>query len=163
MPEVPILLCGWHVKTAWAKQLLQKIADVKTRESLGAALDKLMRLNVAAPDSFTDEQLQHMIRAALDKFYKDFVGEAAFIKYFKAHWDPKASKCMCGLGNVKFTVALLVNLIRECVLGPGMWCQLFRNMFHCNQETTGAIEAYHRVLKVNCHTCKYRAVVQNSQ
>ena len=106
MPDVPVFLCGWHVKQAWVKQLVQKVTNEETRKSMGAALDKLMRLNVADPDNYTDEQLQHMIDAALEQFYKDFAGEAAFIKYFKDHWDPKASECMCGLGNVKFTLAL---------------------------------------------------------
>lgn len=36
--------------------------------------------------------------------------------------------------------------------GAGMWCQIFRNLDHCNQETTGSIEKYHGTLKVkfNC-------------
>ena len=88
MPEVPIFLCGWHVKTAWVKQLVQKVPNKKTREPMAAALDKLMRLNVAAPDNFTDEELQHIIHAALEQFYQDFAGpeEVAFINFFKGHW-----------------------------------------------------------------------------
>ena len=99
MPEVPIFLFGWHVRTAWAKQLLQKVANVKTRESMAAALDKLMRLNVAAPDNFTDEQLQHIIHAALEQLYKDLAVEAALFKNFKYHWEPKASEYLCGLAD----------------------------------------------------------------
>ncbi len=54
-------------------------------------------------------------------------------------------------GRFKYIVAPILPDQHVCA-GAGMWCQLFRNVFHCNQETTGAIEAYHRVLKVNCHT-----------
>ena len=96
MPDVPILLCGWHVKQAWIKQLQQKVTNAQTRDAMAVALDRLMRLNVAEPDKFTDEQLQQMIHAALEDFYKEFAGEVAFIKYFKGHWARKAGECICG-------------------------------------------------------------------
>ena len=108
MPDVPIFLCAWHVKMAWVKHMVQKVTDAKTRDSMGKALNKLMSLNVSAPGDFTDEQLQQKADEAIQQFYQDFAGEAAFIKYFKDHWEPKASECMFN-GLVKMSCQLLVT------------------------------------------------------
>ena len=159
MPDVPIFLCAWHVRMAWAKQLVQKVTNANTRQAMGKALIELMCLNVAAPGDFTDEQLRQMFKEAIQQFYQDFPEEAAFIKYFKDHWEPKACECLFGsLGRMSHW--LLVCMMRSKVLCAGKWCQLFRNMPHCNQETTGAIEAYHKVLKVFCNISLLKRLLQ---
>lgn len=43
-----------------------------------------------------------------------------------------------------------------------LWMQLFRNIPHCNQETTGGLEAYHRVLKASTHFIQWRLTILGS-
>lgn len=50
---------------------------------------------------------------------------------------------------------MIVWPVRMCYVHSELWCQLFRNVDHCNQETTGAIEAYHKVLKVSTNTLSF--------
>ena len=80
-PDVPVVLCIFHVKKAWINKLheigeLRGEAKVATRARLRKALDEAMNAK--------DERAAD---AVLQKFYHDFDTLCPkFIKYFKSTW-----------------------------------------------------------------------------
>lgn len=86
MPGVSIQLCCWHAKRAWLRNLLEKVKDADKRTAMFKALDKLMRLNVACPTTWTAEQLEELCQQELAAFFAEYRDEAAFVAYFKAEW-----------------------------------------------------------------------------
>ncbi len=92
MPGVPILLCAWHVKRAWLKNLTSTVADAAKRQEIWAALDVLMRLNVQLPAEHSSAELSKLCEEALRRFFERFSEHAAFIAYFKKEWASKVGE-----------------------------------------------------------------------
>jgi|YelNatPaOPRAMG01_1025707.scaffolds.fasta_scaffold105977_1 hypothetical protein len=97
MPGVSIQLCCWHAKRAWLRNLLEKVKDGDKRQTMFKALDKLMRLNVACPTSWSADQLKELCQNELEKFYNNFSDEPAFVEYFKREWATKMGALVCGV------------------------------------------------------------------
>ncbi len=79
MPGVPIFLCAWHVNRTWLLNLTSTVADADKRTEIWRALDGLMRLNVQLPASHSKEDLAKLCADALERFYREFSEQAAFI------------------------------------------------------------------------------------
>lgn len=109
MPGVSIQLCCWHAKRAWLRNLLEKVPDGEKRKRMLTALDKLMRLNVTCPITWSPAQLKELCEKELEAFYKDFEEETAYIDYFKREW---ASKIGDKFNQVTFTCTQQVHLIK---------------------------------------------------
>ena len=56
--------------------------------------------------------------------------------------------------NILYDITAVENVC-SCT---GMWMQIYRNFYHSGQETTGALEAYHKVLKVTISRALHIAV-----
>lgn len=87
-PDVPVLLCTYHVKQAWALNLQQKVPSGSHIESLRHDLDALMYYNQPQQDPPLDlRQLKDIadakIRGVLDKYRRSAL---AFVQYFEQHW-----------------------------------------------------------------------------
>lgn len=162
MPGVPIFLCAWHVKQACLINAKQKVQCKDNRTAIWEALDELMRFNVDVPSKYSDEQLMSLVKERLQAFCSRSAAETAFIEYFKKEWARKVDKLPVSLVPELFR--LKKNMIMTHVSSTlplsrmgyttlwcttGLWCQIFRNVPHCNQETTGTNESYHKVLKVH--------------
>jgi hypothetical protein len=94
MPNTKRLLCGFHARIAWAKNLKDKVATEENRRLVALALDRLIRFNDLPPPFNTDEL--HMTVAAkeqLEDFYQLLRGMGkdgeTFLSYFKTDWEPK--------------------------------------------------------------------------
>jgi hypothetical protein len=53
-PDVPILLCNYHVQNAWSKNLLEQVHDNDTRNDMFKALQALQRLEAFSEDGDAD-------------------------------------------------------------------------------------------------------------
>lgn len=97
MSNVKRLLCAFHAKIAWARNMKEKVVPPGRREQLAKALDQVMRCNDLPPSCNTDEQHIHVAaRQQKDGLY-DLLrsispDEKPFLAYFQAVWEPKAGK-----------------------------------------------------------------------
>lgn len=92
MPDMPILLCLFHVMTSWAKSLHSKVKDKRAKATMARDLTTLARLNDA---SFkTDSERRARMQKELEEFYARHAAQEVFIAYFKRHWEPKVGKLL---------------------------------------------------------------------
>ncbi|MCO5587623.1 hypothetical protein L7F22_041572 [Adiantum nelumboides] len=114
---IPILLCIWHVRRAWLKNLVKKVPNPIVRADMFRQLGQIMNMRgKPCRSSYEKESQAHKLVEDFMVKYKD---EDLFINYFKHEWLPRL----------------------------GMWIRASRMMEHANQETNGSIEAYHGILK----------------
>ncbi|MCO5607055.1 hypothetical protein L7F22_061247 [Adiantum nelumboides] len=114
---IPILLCIWHVRRAWLKNLVRKVPNPIVRADMFRQLGQIMNMRgKPCRSSYEKESQAHKLVEDFMVKYKD---EDLFINYFKHEWLPRL----------------------------GMWIRASRMMEHANQETNGSIEAYHEMLK----------------
>ncbi|MCO5554535.1 hypothetical protein L7F22_008065 [Adiantum nelumboides] len=113
----PILLCIWHVRRAWLKNLIKKVPDYSRRADMFRQLGLIMNTGgTPCRSSYEKECQAHKL---LDTFFVEYASEVSFIDYFKREWLPRI----------------------------GMWIRASRMMKHANQDTNGSIESYHGLLK----------------
>ncbi len=135
--SVTVLLCLWHVKRAWVKNLLIKVTgvDVNTKELRAKVMDELNKLVKWRPSSGGKEVANEAKKSATMKFFRGsnfqrFLGKHreldAFALYFSNFW-------------VEF---------RESFM------KAFRMFDHHGTDTNAAIESYHGVMKPNFFTFK---------
>lgn len=128
--SVTVLLCLWHVKRAWVKNLLIKVTggDVKTKELRAKVMDELNALVKWRPSS-GGKEVANEAKEKCDDFQR-FLGKhrelEAFALYFSNFW-------------VDF---------RESFM------KAFRMFDHHGTDTNAAIESYHGVMKPNFFTFK---------
>ncbi|MCO5547475.1 hypothetical protein L7F22_000925 [Adiantum nelumboides] len=114
---IPILLCIWHVRRAWLKNLVRKVPNPIVRADMFKQLGQIMNMpGKPCRSSYEKESQAHKLVEDFMVKYKD---EDLFINYFMHEWLPRL----------------------------GMWIRASRMMEHANQETNGSIEAYHDILK----------------
>ncbi|KAL3688380.1 hypothetical protein R1sor_014689 [Riccia sorocarpa] len=109
-PGMPVLLCLWHVRRAWIKQLHAKVSNPIVKADMNRFLGNIM---YATEDMRGAQNLS-------DQFLEEFKHENKFVDY-REHWHPRLQK----------------------------WSKEFREFKHNNQNTNGAIERWHRTLKVH--------------
>jgi hypothetical protein len=84
--DVPVLLCFWHVKRAWLKQLVRKAKKV-SRKAIFQVLSTIMLMlmhTMESPHAFDVRVAQ-----ALEDFYAQFAQEATFVAYMRRWWHNK--------------------------------------------------------------------------
>lgn len=92
MPNVPILLCLFHVMTAWAKALQQKVKEKRVIIEMSKDLAVLARLKSLPMASQTPstEECTAFIEARIEDFLAKYSVQVAFVQYFKRTWALKA-------------------------------------------------------------------------
>ena len=79
-----MILCIWHVRRAWLKNVNRLAADPRKANEMFSDLGYIMKhtLNVEVDD-------------AINKFYNKFADEQKFLDYFHKNWvaDDKIRKC----------------------------------------------------------------------
>jgi hypothetical protein len=80
---VPVLLCFWHVKRSWLKQVVRK-AKKATRKGMFQALSNIMLMhnNHLEPDLAFDVR----VVTALEAFYALYPDETSFVAYVRRWW-----------------------------------------------------------------------------
>ncbi|MCO5613306.1 hypothetical protein L7F22_067582 [Adiantum nelumboides] len=114
---LPVLLCIWHVRRAWLKNLVKKLRDPTVRAAMFRHLGMIMNMQ-GKPGMSSCGRVEEAHKL-LDQFFVDYACEEEFIAYFKRQWLP-------------------------CI---GMWIRASRTMQVANQDTNGSIESYHGLLK----------------
>ncbi|KAL7156748.1 hypothetical protein ABFS83_02G029700 [Erythranthe nasuta] len=74
-----ILICFWHVRHAWHKNLMKRCSEMETRAEIAKKLGQAVNKVCKGPGS----------ASALEDFTEDAVDAAEFMDYFKAIWYPK--------------------------------------------------------------------------
>lgn len=151
--NVRILICAFHTKLAWSKHIREKVPDTSAASSVRGGLEKLIRLSTPSSTTKSLSELDEIAASALREFYDAISDQVAFLDYFKGTWAPKVRESRFCLHLRASWHCQTYLVIQHCA---GMWCQLFWNVDHCNQETTGSIEKYHGFLKV-CPILGYSA------
>jgi hypothetical protein len=83
---VPVLLCFWHVKRAWLKQVVRKAKQV-SRKGIFQALSTIMLMlmhNMESTPAFDMRVVQ-----ALEDFYTKYAQETTFVAYMRRTWHNK--------------------------------------------------------------------------
>lgn len=89
-PSVPMLLCAFHVKKAWALNLQQRVTDKGHMELLRKSIDGLMRFNPPHdPIRSPERQAQLEIQRIMEQHTQAC---PAFIDYFKKQWAQRPGK-----------------------------------------------------------------------
>ncbi|MCO5582895.1 hypothetical protein L7F22_036797 [Adiantum nelumboides] len=114
---IPVLLCIWHVRRAWLKNLVKKVADATLRADMFRQLGMIMNMR-GSPCRSSHDKESEAHKLVVD-FMVKYESEVLFIDYFKREWLPRI----------------------------GMWIRSSRMMRIANQDTNGSIEAYHGILK----------------
>ncbi|MCO5601561.1 hypothetical protein L7F22_055684 [Adiantum nelumboides] len=114
---LPILLCIWHVRRAWLKNLVKKVRDPQVRADMFKKLGMIMNMR-GRPGTTSCKRVEEA-HNLLDQFFVEYASEQEFITYFKRQWLP-------------------------CI---DMWIKATRTMQVANQDTNGSIESYHGLLK----------------
>lgn len=81
-PSVPILLCAWHVKWVWLKNLIVKVRNLAKRVFMMAELSRILSLNPLGSSN-----VERDAKVAIHNFYSTFAEEAVFVVYFKENWE----------------------------------------------------------------------------
>ncbi|MCO5555000.1 hypothetical protein L7F22_008539 [Adiantum nelumboides] len=83
----PILLCIWHVRRAWLKNLIKKVPDYSRRADMFRQLGLIMNTGgTPCRSSYEKECQAHKL---LDTFFVEYASEVSFIDYFKREWLPR--------------------------------------------------------------------------
>lgn len=115
--ELPILLCLWHVRRCWLKNLLRKVKDWGVRVAIFTALGLIMNMP-SRPGQLNTQRLRSgnaLVSELMDKFCK----QEEFMAYFKEHWQKKMDA----------------------------WVRAARTLSFANIETNVSMEAFHVTLK----------------
>jgi hypothetical protein len=95
-PDVPILLCNYHVQNAWQKNLLEKVRDQDIREEMFQTLCKLQELAAFSDAGEVDlPALDRAVELAVADFMQKYAAEPAFCKYFQDEWVASKKLCTC--------------------------------------------------------------------
>lgn len=82
-PNVKILLCTWHVKRCWLRNLITKVKCAEKRIYIMQDLGGLLALNPTnSKDPIKD------VEAAVQEFCNKYKTEEAFVAYFRREWGP---------------------------------------------------------------------------
>lgn len=73
-----ILLCVWHVRRAWIKNLLKKCYNVEVQQEMFKYLSWILYSSRSGPNSVD----------TIEEFMQVFVDQCAFMDYFKSQWLP---------------------------------------------------------------------------
>ena len=79
---MPILLCVWHIKMAWLKNLIAKVQNPEKRVFMMAELSRILSLNPLGSSN-----VERDVKLAIHNFYSTFAEEAMFVVYFKENWE----------------------------------------------------------------------------
>lgn len=90
MPDVPILLCLFHVMTAWAKALQQKVRDKSVIAQMGKDLAAMARLTAIPQENPSKEDCEAYVDDMIETFCTKYQAQPAFVQYFKRTWAHKA-------------------------------------------------------------------------
>ena len=71
-----ILLCVWHVRRAWMKNVLSKVSGKGKRVSIFHAIGEIMH---SCKDDIS-------VQKAVEKILEEFQDEEKFLAYFKTTW-----------------------------------------------------------------------------
>eukprot|EP01018_Ginkgo_biloba_P015870 Gb_38240 [translate_table: standard] len=104
-----VLLCLWHVRRSWLKNLTKKFHDYLVRREMFKDLGDIMYNQYHATN----------IMETIECFMHKYQDQIEFLDYFRKRWMHRID----------------------------MWVKAMRRLPHSNQETNGAIEAYHGTLK----------------
>ena len=85
-PSVPILLCAFHVKQAWATNLQRKTTKGPHQQEMIKDLDDLMRFNVPSIPLYPHNAAAGRISAFLQKHE---ASSPAFVSYFRETWSSR--------------------------------------------------------------------------
>ncbi|KAL3685941.1 hypothetical protein R1sor_003963 [Riccia sorocarpa] len=107
-PGLPVLLCLWHVRRSWIKELHAKVSNPIVKAEMNRSLGTIM---------YASEDAQGLS----EQFIRKFSQETKFMDYYIQHWHPQLQK----------------------------WAKQYRDFKHNNQNINGAIERWHRTLKVH--------------
>jgi hypothetical protein len=99
-PGVPVLLCNYHVRKAWLRNLVEKVRDEETQRAMYKELCDLQELAVFTADGAVDKEA---LDAAVDGAAAAFVTKYSpcapiFCKYFEEHWWLKPGRLGAHLG-----------------------------------------------------------------
>lgn len=93
MATVLILLCLWHVKRSWLKNLMTKVATWLVRKALFGHLSFIMEQSKSEADAV----------AQLEKFFEKWSEEEpAFAAYVKKEWAGKLGMLQVNDRNCHF-------------------------------------------------------------
>lgn len=81
------MLCKWHVKRAWLKNLITKVKTWEKRSAMFSALGAIMDFRGQAEDS--QQQLHAAAMERLKVFYVKFADQTSFISYLQREWESK--------------------------------------------------------------------------
>ncbi|KAJ7526189.1 hypothetical protein O6H91_17G086300 [Diphasiastrum complanatum] len=123
--HVRVLLCLWHVKKAWLKNLCHMIEDLVTRKQLWEKLGQLLKRSY--PSHYTYQQRVQESFDFLESLFTECGSTChTFREYFRKEW----------MESEKMS----------------MWLQVANDIQHANHEVNAAIECYHANLKRK-HLC----------
>ena len=141
LTNAKILLCVWHVRRAWLKNVGSKVKGRENKIRIFRALGEIMH-------SCQDEEA---VQNAIASLFDEFSEHKRFLEYFKSTWLDNNKIC-------KFLVAYFYYRIMQChicshyfitnyIFSPDMWAKAYRKFPHSNQDTNNAIESYHGYIK----------------
>jgi hypothetical protein len=84
-PDVRILLCNYHVRNAWLKNLVEKVKDYDLRMAMFADPNAIQELRDL--ERRGKEYMDQLVSSAVEAFVKKYETLApAFVAYFLAEW-----------------------------------------------------------------------------
>ena len=106
-PDIPILLCIYHVRKAWTQKLMECVRDHGTRIAMNKALEDLCYGSNLFIDESVGDSYETCARMKLAVFKDRFCTEPAFVQYFEKEWEPCMGKTFCFIFNIVHTVILI--------------------------------------------------------
>ncbi|GAY60206.1 swim-type domain-containing protein [Citrus sinensis] len=88
-----ILLCVWHVRRAWIKNLLKKCYNVEVQQEMFKQLSWILYSSRSSPNSVD----------TIEEFMQVFVDQCAFMDYFKSQWLPHIELWVTGIRSLPVT------------------------------------------------------------
>ncbi|XP_039057707.1 uncharacterized protein LOC120201102 isoform X2 [Hibiscus syriacus] len=73
-----VLLCAWHVRLAWIRNLLKKCCNTDVQQEMFKHLGWILHSSRSVPNAID----------AVEEFMEVFVDQSAFLDYFQRRWSP---------------------------------------------------------------------------